>query len=104
MLYQQNNQIHSNMEVFNMSKKTFTIKSNEGLHARPASALVKVAAGFSSEIFLQYGEKNVNLKSILGVMSLAVPAGGEITITATGSDEEVALQQLDAILTEQGLI
>lgn len=104
MLYQQNNQIHSKMEVFSMSQKTFTIKSKEGLHARPASALVKVAAGFSSEIFLQYGEKNVNLKSILGVMSLGVPAGGEITITATGSDEEVALQQLDAILTEQGLI
>lgn len=87
-----------------MSQKTFTITSNEGLHARPASALVKVAAGFSSEISLKYGEKNVNLKSILGVMSLGVPAGGEITITATGSDEEIALQQLEAILTEEGLI
>ena len=104
MKYKLNNQIQPNVEVFSMSQKIFTITSNEGLHARPASALVKVAAGFSSEIFLQYGEKNVNLKSILGVMSLGVPAGGEITITATGSDEEVALQQLDAILTEQGLI
>lgn len=92
------------MEVFSMSQKTFTITSNEGLHARPSSTLVKAAAGFSSEIFLKYGEKNVNLKSILGVMSLGVPAGGEITITATGSDEEIALQHLKAILTEEGLI
>ena len=87
-----------------MTTQTFTITSNEGLHARPASALVQAAAKFTADIFVQYGDKNVNLKSILGVMSLGVPNGGEITITASGADEEEAITQLTTTLQQQGLI
>lgn len=87
-----------------MAQQTFTIASNEGLHARPASLLVQTATKHASDIFLQYGEKNVNLKSILGVMSLGVPAGGDITITAEGTDAEAALAAIAQTLTEQGLI
>lgn len=87
-----------------MVQKTFKIISKEGLHARPASELVKLANASISDMSIQYAEQNVNLKSILAVMALGVPANGEITITATGADEAEALQKLETTLIAQGVI
>ena len=55
-----------------MLEKTFVITDAAGIHARPANALVRVASQFKSDIKIAYNGKDVNLKSILGVMSLGI--------------------------------
>jgi catabolite repression HPr-like protein len=67
---------------------------SSGLHARPASLLVKKASGFISNVVLVKEGKTANAKSIIGVMSLAVTKGSEITLRAEGQDEEQAIQAL----------
>ncbi len=85
-----------------MQRKTFKITSDAGLHARPATVLVQTASSFESEVSLEYKGRTVNMKSIMGVMSLGVPAGSEITITAEGSDETEATAAIEnKIISEQ---
>lgn len=86
--------------ILYMKEKTFKITADTGVHARPATLLVNEAGQFESEIQLQYKEKTVNLKSIMGVMSLGIPKGAEITITVSGSDEENALHAIEALIKE----
>jgi len=86
-----------------MVKKTFTVIADTGIHARPATLLVQAAGKFDSEISLEYKEKKVNLKSIMGVMSLGIGKGAVITITAEGSDEENALNTIDELMKKEGL-
>ncbi|SEB06834.1 phosphocarrier protein [Thalassobacillus cyri] len=86
-----------------MKEKTFTITSSDGVHARPATVLVQKAGNFESDINLHYKEKAVNLKSIMGIMSLGIPSGAEVKITAEGNDEEEAIQKLDETLKNEGL-
>ncbi|MGP7819170.1 phosphocarrier protein HPr [Niallia sp. 01092] len=87
-----------------MSEKTFTIIDETGIHARPATLLVSTASKYTSEVQIAYNGKSVNLKSIMGVMSLGVPKGGEITISATGDDAAEAVAGLESALKTQGLI
>ena len=84
-------------------EKKFTIIDEMGLHARPATVLVNTAGKFAAEITLNYNEKSVNLKSIMGVMSLGVPHNAQITIVAEGSDAAEALEALETTLAEQNL-
>ena len=86
-----------------MVEKTFTVTAETGIHARPATLLVQAAGKFDSEINLAYKEKKVNLKSIMGVMSLGIGKGAEITISAEGSDENDALKTLADTLNREGL-
>ncbi|MDX8361893.1 MULTISPECIES: phosphocarrier protein HPr [Bacillaceae] len=86
-----------------MANKTFSITSDTGIHARPATALVQAAGGFQSDINLEYNGKTVNLKSIMGVLSLGIPKGATITISAEGSDENEALTKIEATIKEEGL-
>ena len=85
-----------------MVKQTFKITSESGLHARPATVLVQTASGFQSDMTMEYKGKSVNLKSIMGVMSLGVPSGSDISITADGSDETEAIAALtEKVVSEQ---
>ena len=77
-----------------MVSKKFKITSESGIHARPATILVNEAVRFDSEIQLALESKVVNLKSIMGVMSLGIYNGEIVTITANGNDE---FQAIDAI-------
>ncbi|MFP3357358.1 HPr family phosphocarrier protein [Planococcus sp. SIMBA_143] len=86
-----------------MIEKTYTIISNEGLHARPASKLVGAVSPFSAEVKMLYKEREVNLKSIMGVMSLGVSKGHAITITADGSDEESLMAKVEELIVAEGL-
>jgi phosphocarrier protein HPr len=86
-----------------MISKQFVITASEGLHARPAAELVKVASKFQADTTLVFDGKNVNLKSILGVMSLGVPSGSEITLNVDGSDEDLAIQKIEETFTTSGL-
>ncbi|MDN4072687.1 phosphocarrier protein HPr [Fictibacillus terranigra] len=86
-----------------MAEKTFKVTSDSGIHARPATVLVNQAGQFSSDITLGYNGKNVNLKSIMGVMSLGIQSGSEITIKAEGSDADEALAAIADVMKKEGL-
>ncbi|GMB08661.1 phosphocarrier protein [Thermolongibacillus altinsuensis] len=84
-------------------EKVFTVTAESGIHARPATMLVQTASKFDSEISLEYNGKKVNLKSIMGVMSLGIPKGAQIKISAEGSDAAEAMNALTETLTKEGL-
>ncbi len=77
-----------------MVSKKVTVKNESGLHARPASVLVKVASGYKSEFSIKMYGYNVNGKSILGVMTLAAECGAEMEVIFDGPDEEEALERI----------
>ncbi|RLL46486.1 phosphocarrier protein HPr [Oceanobacillus piezotolerans] len=83
-----------------MKTQTFTITAESGVHARPATLLVNRAGQFQSDVHIKYKDKNVNLKSIMGVMSLGIPKGAEIEISADGSDEADAIEALSEVIKE----
>ncbi|MCZ0756879.1 phosphocarrier protein HPr [Anoxybacillus sp. J5B_2022] len=86
-----------------MAEKVFKVTAESGIHARPATLLVQTASKFNSDINLEYNGKTVNLKSIMGVMSLGVPKGAQIKITAEGTDAAEALAALTDTLAKEGL-
>ena len=86
-----------------MVDKQFKVIADTGIHARPATLLVQTASKYDSEINLEYKGKKVNLKSIMGVMSLGIGKGAEITISAEGKDEQVALESLQDTLNKENL-
>ena len=63
--------------------------------------LVQVASQFNSEIYVEVGEKKVNAKSIMGMMTLGLDAGEEITLLTNGEDEEAAMNSIERYLSEQ---
>ncbi|MEA2076500.1 MAG: HPr family phosphocarrier protein [Candidatus Marinimicrobia bacterium] len=77
-----------------MISKNATILNKQGLHARPATAMVNTAAKYKSEIFICKEEKKVNGKSILGLLVLAAESGSTLTIEASGPDENEAVGAL----------
>ncbi|WP_312039496.1 phosphocarrier protein HPr [Macrococcoides bohemicum] len=86
-----------------MEQQSYVIIDETGIHARPATMLVQTASKFESDIQLEYNAKKVNLKSIMGVMSLGVGKDAEITIYAEGSDEKEAIEAISDILVKEGL-
>ncbi|MEU0552771.1 HPr family phosphocarrier protein [Dactylosporangium sp. NPDC006015] len=70
------------------------------LHARPAGALVRAAAGFTSTVEITAGERRVNARSVLGVMGLNARAGSSVVVSATGADAADAVSALAALLAE----
>ncbi|UOR11728.1 HPr family phosphocarrier protein [Halobacillus amylolyticus] len=83
-----------------MIEQSITIELETGLQARPAAQFVQQANRFSSHIFIEKDKKRVNAKSIMGLMSLAVGHGEEITLIADGTDEEHAVNQLADFVKE----
>lgn len=81
-------------------KKSVTIQMANDLEARPIAHLVQTANAFDCEIYLELEEKRVNAKSIMGMMSLRLISGTELTIDASGSDEEAAIQAIEKFLTD----
>ena len=79
-----------------MVERTVQILNKNGLHARPAAEIVKLAAKYTSEITISRDGTEVNGKSIMGVMILAAECGALIVLRASGDDAE---QALDAIAT-----
>lgn len=75
-----------------------TIKIPTGLEARPVALLVQVASKYESNIYVECEDKKVNAKSIMGMMSLGIAAGEEVTVIANGSDEEEAINNIEQYL------
>ncbi|WP_085522556.1 phosphocarrier protein HPr [Tuberibacillus sp. Marseille-P3662] len=86
-----------------MLEKTFTVTSETGIHARPATTLVNKAGQFSSEIKIQHNGKDANLKSIMGVMAMGIQKDSEVTIKIDGHDEEDALAAIEQVMKDEGL-
>lgn len=84
--------------------KTYTIKDEVGLHARPVSLLVGVASKYPNEINITYGERTVTLKSIIAVMSLAVPYNDTIGIEVDGDNPEAIFNHIEETLKEHKVI
>jgi phosphocarrier protein HPr len=91
------------MEESHMTEKEFTITDEAGMHARPSSVLVKAVTPFKSEVFLEYKDKRVNLKSIMGVMSQGIPHGASVKVIANGEDETQVIEAVDEVIKELGL-
>ena len=77
-----------------MIEREATIVNQEGLHARPAARIVRLASQFASEIEIAKDGLGVNGKSIMGVMMLAAECGSSILIRADGPDAEQAVEAL----------
>lgn len=77
-----------------MVSKDVVVKNSTGLHARPATLLVKKASSFKSDISIEFNGKKANVKSLIGVLSLAVTKEATIKIIASGSDEEQAVEEI----------
>ena len=77
-----------------MIERPATIVNQEGLHARPAARIVRLASSFTSEIEILKDGVGVNGKSIMGVMMLAAECGSQIMIRADGPDAEQAVEAL----------
>lgn len=73
-----------------MFQETLTIQNPSGLHARPASTLTRLCQKFTSDITIIAGEKSINPKSIVSLLSAGVKPGTEITLTVNGEDEAEA--------------
>lgn len=77
-----------------MVSNNVTVQNSVGLHARPATFFIQKANEFKSTIWVEKDERRVNAKSLLGVLSLGIVKGVEISIIADGSDEEEAVRTL----------
>lgn len=84
-----------------MAEKTVMVNLRSGLHARPAALFVQQANKFSSEIYVEKAGKTVNAKSIMGIMSLAISKGSQISIKAEGADADRAVETLAEMVTRE---
>jgi len=80
------------------AERVLRIVNDNGIHARPAAEIVKVAARFKSEILLSRDGLEVNGKSIMGVMMLAAECGSEVLAKASGDDANEALDALATLV------
>ena len=87
-----------------MKQISVTVIEPVGLHARPATVAVNAASKFKCEVKVAYKGRTVNMKSIMGVMSLGIPTQSEITVSCEGEDEEVAVKTIEDVLRTQKVI
>ena len=79
-------------------QKSIVVKSTVGLHASLAAKVVQAASKYSVDIKLHYHDKVIDAKSILGLMSLAIPSGENVVIEATGDQADAAIADIASIL------
>ena len=81
-----------------MIKKTITISTKLGLHARASAKLTKLAGSFPCDVWLSRGERRINAKSIMGVMMLAAGLGSVVELETDGAREQEAMDALVALI------
>ncbi len=81
-----------------MIRRKIAVKNSSGIHARPASKLVKLASKFQSDFFIYMYGYRINGKSILGVMTLAAEQGAELELETSGPDEEEAMKAIEELI------
>ena len=78
-----------------MKSKEVTIELASGLEARPVAMLVQVASQYESRIYMEYANKKVNAKSIMGMMAFGLKRGMEVRVTVDGKDEADAMAAIE---------
>ena len=84
-----------------MIKKPVTIKHQNGLDVGPIALLVQEASQYSSRIYIEVNNRKINAKSIMGMMSLNLGEGEEVTVAAEGEDELDAVDGVEKFLSNQ---
>ena len=82
-----------------MIKKPITLQLANGLEARPVALLVQVASQYESKIYVETENKKVNAKSIMGMMTLGLNAGESVVVSADGTDEQAAIENIEKYLS-----
>ena len=82
-----------------MIKKPITVQLANGLEARPVVLLVQVASQYESKIYVETENKKVNAKSIMGMMTLGLNAGESVVVSADGTDEQAAIENIEKYLS-----
>ena len=84
-----------------MAKKVnIEITNPVGLYASPATELVDAVKLYKSHVTLNYNEKSVNMKSLMGVLSLGIPHKAQIGIVVDGEDEEAAMAKVEELASQ----
>ena len=81
-----------------MFSKEIIVRCESGLHNKQATYFVQKANEFSSSVWLESDNRKMDAKSLLGIMSLGIVPGAQVTLTAMGSDEEAAVNALETLL------
>ena len=81
-----------------MFNKEVVVRCESGHHNKQATYFVQKANEFESSIWLESGNRKMNAKSLLGIMSLGIVTGSVVTLSAAGSDAEAAVNALDTLL------
>ncbi|HJU64936.1 MAG TPA: HPr family phosphocarrier protein [Gemmatimonadaceae bacterium] len=84
-----------------MTERSVRIVNKNGLHARPAAEIVKVASRFQSDITMVRDDLEVNGKSIMGVMMLAAEYGSELLVRANGPDADKAVDAIATLIAQK---
>ena len=84
-----------------MITKKAMINNAVGLHARPATFFIQKANEFRSSIWIEKDDRCVNAKSLLGVLSLGITKDAEINIIADGADEQIAIESLYSLISNE---
>ncbi len=77
-----------------MVTKDVVVKNSTGLHARPATLLVKKASSFKSDVSIEFNGRKANVKSLIGVLSLGVTKNSTVKVIASGDDESLAVEEV----------
>ena len=81
-----------------MIRQAVTIQAEEGIGARVTAKIVQIANEFNSRVFIEIGTKTINAKSIMGMMSLQLLTGDNLTVVAEGTDETEAVEKMKELL------
>lgn len=81
-------------------EKTITIKSQQGLHARPAALFVQIANKYNSNVSISKAGEKVNGKSIMGILTLGAEHGSTVTVEVDGEDAELLIKEIETLLAK----
>ena len=84
-----------------MIKTPVVVKTESNFDGRPIALLVQEASQYASKVYIQVGEKNVNAKSIMGMMSLSLAGGDQITVVTDGEDEQKAAEGIKTFFASE---
>lgn len=80
-----------------MLTKTITINNKEGLHMRPAGVVAKEMGKFASDVTIVFGDKRINAKSLINIISACIKCGAEVTFECDGEDEAAAMAKIEEL-------
>ncbi len=83
-----------------MIRRELTVQLDSALDTRPVALLVQTASQFDSDVYLEVENRRVNAKSIMGMMTLGIDTGTEVTVSVNGVDEDEAMKKIEAYLTK----